>query len=132
MAGLTGDPDAAQAHHRSAWQAASRSPASGARAGATALEGLACAAVARGDAERAAELLGTAARWRQWRHQPALRTERHDVDRAAARARELLGDHAYDEAYLRGLVPPPGVVVDLQQPVEPQLAAWLREPVRPV
>ena len=131
VAGLVGDLDVAEAHHRAAWQAASRSPAAGARAGATALEGLACVAVARGDATLAANLLGTAARWRQWRHQPALRTERHDIERATAVARDLLGEPAYAEAYARGLAPAPDAVLDLQQPVEPQLAAWLREPVRP-
>jgi predicted ATPase/DNA-binding SARP family transcriptional activator len=130
VAELTGDLEVAESHHRAAWQAAARAPGAGVRAGATALEGLACVAVARGDASLAANLLGTAARWRQWRHQPALRTELPDVARAAARARELLGEHAYGEAYSRGLQPPPGVLVDLQQPVEPQLAAWLRQPVR--
>ncbi|HYZ09923.1 MAG TPA: hypothetical protein VE709_15330, partial [Pseudonocardiaceae bacterium] len=66
-----------------------------------------------------------------WRHQPALRTERHDIERATAAARDLLGEPAYAEAYARGLAPAPDAVLDLQQPVEPQLAAWLREPVRP-
>jgi tetratricopeptide (TPR) repeat protein len=85
-AALRGDLDAADACHRSARQAAAHAPGAGARAGATALEGLAVVACGRGDGERAAELLGAAARWRQRAHQPALRREQHDVDRATARA----------------------------------------------
>jgi tetratricopeptide (TPR) repeat protein len=128
---LVGDLPAAEAHHRTAWQTASRAPAAGARAAATALEGLACTAAARGDATLAAALLGTAARWRRWRHQPALRIEAADITRATDRARGLLGDTGYERAYARGLQPPPDAVVDLQQPVEAQLAAWLREPAHP-
>jgi predicted ATPase/DNA-binding SARP family transcriptional activator len=130
VAAVTADLDSAEGHHRSALQAAARSPAAGARAGAAALEGLADTAAARGDAGRAANLLGTAARWRQWKHQPAWRTEQQVIDRATTRARGLLGDHAYDQAYGRGLEPPPGTVVDLQQSVEQQLATWLRAPVQ--
>ena len=129
LAALAGDLDTAESHHRAAWQAAARAPAAGARAGATALEGLAGTAAARGDGTRAANLLGTAARWRELRHQPALRTERHDIDRAAAPARDLLGAAGY-KAYTRGLPLPPDAVVDLRQPAHPQLAAWLREPVQ--
>jgi hypothetical protein len=93
------------------------------------LEGLAHAAAGRGDAGRAANLLGTAARWRQWRHQPAWRTELPVIDRATSQARSVLGDDAYDQEYARGLEPPPGTVVDLHQSVQLQLTAWLREPV---
>ena len=125
------DLDAADAHHRAAWQAAARAPAAGARAGATALEGLAGVAVARGDGTRAAHLLGTAARWRQLRHQPALRTERRDVDRAAAAARDLLGEPAYTQAHAHGLQLPPDAIVDLHRPAHAQLAAWLAEPAGP-
>jgi tetratricopeptide (TPR) repeat protein len=133
VAEQSADLNAAEAYHRSAWQAAAQSVTAAAGAAATALEGLACAAVARGDGETAARLLGTAAMWRYWHHRPALGTEQHDIDRAAAGARGLLGEHAYRAAYAHGLQPPPGIVVDLQHPVEPQLAAWLREPVqRPV
>jgi tetratricopeptide (TPR) repeat protein len=129
-AALDGDLDAADAYHRSAWQAATQSPAAGARAAAIALEGLAGVAAARGDGARAAELLGTAARWRQWRHQPTLRREQHDINHATTHTRDLLGEPAYHQAYTRGLQPPPGTVVDPEQPVEPQLAAWLRQPLR--
>ena len=128
-AALRANLDDAAAYHRSAWQVAAHSPAAGARAAATALEGLAGVAAIRGDGSRAAELLGTAARWRQWRHQPPLRREQHDIDRATAHARDLFGEPAYRQAYTRGLQPPPGAVVDPEQPVEPQLAAWLRQPV---
>ncbi|HVH23414.1 MAG TPA: AAA family ATPase, partial [Pseudonocardia sp.] len=131
LAAHTADLDAADAHHRAAWQAAARAPAAGARAGATALEGLAGVAVARGDGIRAAHLLGTAARWRQLRHQPALRTENHDIDRAAAAARDLLGDPGYAHAHAHGLQLPPDAVVDLRQPAHAQLAAWLPEPSGP-
>jgi len=130
VAALNGDLDMAETHHRSALQAAARSPASGARAGAAALEGLAYTAAARGDGVRAGNLLGTAARWRQWIHQPAWRTELRVIDRATTLARAVLGDHAYDQAYGRGLEPPPGTVVDLQQSVEQQLTTWLREPAQ--
>lgn len=131
VAELAGDLDTAESGHRAAWRAAARAPAAGARAGATALEGLACTAAARGDGACAAKLLGSAARWRELRHQPALRTERHDIERAAATARDLIGSPAYDQAYARGLQLPVDAVVDLGQPAHPQLATWLREPVRP-
>jgi tetratricopeptide (TPR) repeat protein len=131
IAGLVGDLPTAEAHHRAAWQAAARAPAAGARAAATALEGLACTAATRGDATLAAALLGTAARWRHRHHQPALRTEAADITRAADRARDLLGQTDFAQAYARGLEPPPDAVVDLQQPVEAQLAAWLRQPAHP-
>jgi predicted ATPase/DNA-binding SARP family transcriptional activator len=131
LACLAGDLDTAESQHRAAWQAAARAPAAGARAGATALEGLAGTAAAHGDGNRAANLLGTAARWRQLRHQPTLRTERHDIERAAEAARDLIGTPAYEQAYTRGLQLPPDAVVDLRQPAQPQLAAWLREPARP-
>ena len=133
VAELSADLNAAEAYHRSAWQAAAQSVTAAAGAAASALEGLACAAVARGDGETAANLLGTAARWRRWLHRPALGTEQRDIDRAAAGARGLLGEHAYRAAYTHGLQPPPGTVADLQHPIEPRLAAWLREPVqRPI
>jgi hypothetical protein len=128
-AALGADLDAADAYHRSAWQAASRARAAGARAAAIALEGLAGVAAARADGVRAAELLGTAARWRQWRHQPPLRRERHDIDRAAGRARDSLDEPTYRQSYDRGLQAPPSAVVDLEQPVELQLAAWFCPPV---
>jgi hypothetical protein len=125
------DLDAADAHHRAAWQAAARAPAAGTRAGATALEGLAGVAAARGDGTRAAHLLGTAARWRQLRHQPALRTEHHDIDCAAAAARDLLGESGYAQAHAHGLQLPPDAIVDLHGPAHAQLSAWLSEPARP-
>jgi predicted ATPase/DNA-binding SARP family transcriptional activator len=126
------DLDAADAHHRAAWQAAARAPAAGARAGATALEGLAgVAAAARGDGIRAAHLLGTAALWRQLRHQPALRTEHRDIDRAAAAARDLLGEPGYEQAHTDGLQLPPEAIIDLSRPAHAQLSAWLTVPARP-
>jgi tetratricopeptide (TPR) repeat protein len=122
VAELSGDLDAAEAYHRSAWQAAAQSVTAAAGVAAAALEGLACAAAARGDGETAADLLGTAARWRHWHHRPALGTEQHDIDRAVAGARALLGEHAYRAVYARGLQAHPGIIVDLQHPVEPRPA----------
>jgi tetratricopeptide (TPR) repeat protein len=107
VAELSGDLNAAVDYHRSAWQAAAQSVTAAAGVAAAALEGLACVAVARGDGETAARLLGAAARWRHWHHRPALGTEHHDIDRAAAAARRLLGEHPYRAAYARGLQPSP-------------------------
>jgi hypothetical protein len=60
-----------------------------------------------------------------------LRTERHDIDRAATAARNLIGPAGYQQAYTRGLQLPPDAVVDLREPAQPQLAGWLREPAHP-
>jgi hypothetical protein len=70
------------------------------------MEGLACVAAARGHAARAAALLGTAARWRAETHRPATPLEQHDIDRAADRARALLGPDAYAAAEHAGLTNP--------------------------
>jgi tetratricopeptide (TPR) repeat protein len=131
LATQAGDLDTAESHHRAAWQAAARAPAAGARAGATALEGLAGTAAAHGDGIRAAQLLGTAARWRQLRHQPALRTEHRDIERAVATARNLLGGPGYEQAHTDGLQLPPEAIIDLHRPAHAQLSAWLTEPARP-
>jgi predicted ATPase/DNA-binding SARP family transcriptional activator len=98
------DLDSAEFSHRRAWQTAPGHAA--------ALEGLACVAGARGDAEAAARLLGAAAAWRRRRHRPAGRLERADADRAAQRARAALGDSEFDAAYRGGQAQPDAVLVD--------------------
>jgi oxygen-independent coproporphyrinogen-3 oxidase len=98
VAEADGDLDSAEFFHRRAWQTAPGHAA--------ALEGLACVAGARGDAEAAARLLGAAAAWRQRRHRPADRIERADADRAEQNARTTLGDLGFDAAYRAGHAQP--------------------------
>jgi predicted ATPase/DNA-binding SARP family transcriptional activator len=98
------DLDSAEFSHRRAWQTAPGHAA--------ALEGLACVAGARGDAEAAARLLGAAAAWRRRRHRPAGRLERADADRAEQRARAALGDSDFDAAYEAGQAEPDAVLDD--------------------
>jgi hypothetical protein len=98
VAELSGDLAAAEHHHRQAWQLTVAAGHVGAGAGAVAIEGLACIAAARGDGQSAAALLATAARWRAERHRPASPLEQYDIDRAADRARVLLGPDAYQAA----------------------------------
>ncbi len=104
VAEADGDLDSAEFFHRRAWQT---SPGH-----AAALEGLACVAGARGDAEAAARLLGAAAAWRQRRYRPADRIERADADRAEQNARTTLGDRGFDAAYRAGHAQPDLVLVD--------------------
>jgi predicted ATPase/DNA-binding SARP family transcriptional activator len=104
VAEADGDLDSAEFSHRRAWQTAPGHAA--------ALEGLACVAGARGDAEAAARLLGAAAAWRRRRHRPAGRLERADADRAEQRARAALGDSGFDAAYRGGQAQPDAVLVD--------------------
>ena len=91
LAELSGDLDSAEFCHRRAWQTAPGQAA--------ALEGLACVAAARADVFNAAQLLGAASWWRGQRHRPISRLELLDAQRAEDRARCLLGDDAYGEAY---------------------------------
>jgi len=91
LAELSGDLDSAEFCHRRAWQTAPGQAA--------ALEGLACVAAARADVSAAARLLGAASWWRGQRHRPISRLELLDAQRAEDRARGLLGDDAYEEAY---------------------------------
>jgi predicted ATPase/DNA-binding SARP family transcriptional activator len=91
VAELSGDLAAAEAHHRDAARLAGEAGHVGAAARAMAMEGLACVAAARGDGEHAVVLLATAARWRDEAHRPASPLELHDIERAANRARDLLG-----------------------------------------
>jgi Flp pilus assembly protein TadD len=94
LAEHSGDLDSAEFSHRRAWQTAPGHAA--------ALEGLACVASVRGEAEHAARLLGAASWWRGKRHRPISRLERVDVARAAERARAVLGDDAFEVAYRHG------------------------------
>jgi predicted ATPase/DNA-binding SARP family transcriptional activator len=94
LAEADGDLDSAEFFHRRAWQTAPGHAA--------ALEGLACVAAARGDAEATAGLLGAAAAWRRERHWPASRLERVDAERAEHGARAVLSDSAFDAAYQVG------------------------------
>jgi predicted ATPase/DNA-binding SARP family transcriptional activator len=99
VAELTGDLDSAERHHRQAWETATKAGLVGNGAAAAALEGLACVAAARDDGVTAAGLLGAAARWRDERGRPASPMEQADIDRAADRARNLLGDEPYATAW---------------------------------
>jgi predicted ATPase len=66
------------------------------------IEGLAGVAAARGHAERAARLLGSAAAIRAQMGAPVVQPERADVDRASTSARRALGHKAFDHAYRDG------------------------------
>jgi tetratricopeptide (TPR) repeat protein len=107
VAELSGDLAAAQRQHRQALLLASDAGHVGAAVRAVAMEGLACVAAAGGDGQTAATLLGTAARWRAEAHRPATPLEQHDIERAANRARELLGPDAYAAAEQAVLTQPP-------------------------
>jgi tetratricopeptide (TPR) repeat protein len=104
LAEADGDLDSAEFAHRRAWQTAPEHAA--------ALEGLACVAGARGDAEAAARLLGAAAAWRQRQHRPAGRLEQADAHRAEQSARAALGDSAFDAAHRAGQAQPDAVLDD--------------------
>jgi len=104
VAEADGDLDSAEFSHRRAWQTAPGHAA--------ALEGLACVAAARADAEAAARLLGAAAAWRQRRHRPAGWLERADAHRAEQSARTALGDRKFDAAYRAGQAEPDAVLDD--------------------
>ncbi|GAB3309666.1 BTAD domain-containing putative transcriptional regulator [Geodermatophilus aquaeductus] len=104
VAEADGDLDSAEFSHRRAWQTAPGHAA--------ALEGLACVAAARDDAEAGARLLGAAAAWRRRRHRPAGRLERADAGRAEQRARAALGDEGFDAAYRAGHAEPDAVLDD--------------------
>ena len=80
----------------------------GAAARPAALEGLACVAVARGEAARAARLLGAAAADRDRPGRPADAVEQEDVDRARSGARTALGEQAFAEAVTEGRRTGPG------------------------
>lgn len=102
VAELSGHLEEAEAQHRAAWDLASRDTAPdavNAGAAAVALEGLACVATARDDGEAAVHWLGAAAEWRERRGRPANVVERRDVERATARARDLIGAPAYDLSF---------------------------------
>ncbi len=96
VAELTGDLTAAERLHREAYHLATSAGNTAAAARAVAVEGLACVAAARGDGRSAATLLATAAHWRTGTGRPASPLERHDIERAADRARAVLGHDAYE------------------------------------
>ncbi|MEV6002877.1 BTAD domain-containing putative transcriptional regulator [Streptomyces griseomycini] len=95
-----GDARRAGELHRDGFAAAHRS--GDPRAVALALEGLAGARAAAGRSEEAASLLGTAAAVRDAVGAPLPPAERADVDRAAGRAREALGESGFAAAFARG------------------------------
>jgi tetratricopeptide (TPR) repeat protein len=66
------------------------------------LEGLGEVAIALGDAERAARLLGAAAAVRESRNVPIPPIERADVESAVARAQTALGEAAFAAAWAEG------------------------------
>lgn len=96
---LSGDLVGAERCHREALEAGREHAVFFA---ASCIEGLACVAAARGDAQRAAHLLGSAARIRQATGSPLPYPEQADVDRAAAAARLALGDEAFQHACEEG------------------------------
>ena len=104
LAELSGDLDSAEFSHRRAWQTAPGQAA--------ALEGLACVAAARGEAQHAARLLGAASWWRGKRHRPLSRLDLVDVERATGTARALLGDGVFESVYRNGTAEPHTVVAD--------------------
>jgi hypothetical protein len=77
------------------------------RALALAFEGLAGARALAGEHEHAARLLGAAHAARTSAGAPLPPAERGDADRAAACAREALGDAAYTAAFEQGRATPP-------------------------
>jgi tetratricopeptide (TPR) repeat protein len=111
LAELAGDLDDAESFHRRAWRA---QPGH-----ASALEGLACVAAARGDAGTAARLLGAASAWREARHRPATRLEAADRARAEDHAVDQLGKDGFQAAYAAGREQPQAVVQELDATAAP-------------
>jgi predicted ATPase/DNA-binding SARP family transcriptional activator len=99
LAEVAGDLETAERHHRQAWRTATEAGPVGAGAAAVAIEGMACVAAARGEGRTAASLLAAASRWREERGRPATPLELDDVQRAAGRSRDLVGDAAYEAAW---------------------------------
>ncbi|MEU5096465.1 BTAD domain-containing putative transcriptional regulator [Streptomyces sp. NPDC020996] len=97
IAELSGDLEAAEAHHRSARTAAAK--ASGSAALAAATEGLASVRAALGDGTAAARLLGEAAHHRSVHHTPPSPSESADIERTVRRAQSLVGGDAYRRIY---------------------------------
>ncbi|MFD3840204.1 BTAD domain-containing putative transcriptional regulator [Streptomyces sp. NPDC058642] len=100
IAELRGDRDAALTHHTEGLSAARTT--GDPRAVALALEGLAGAHHLAGRSERAARLLGTAARFRTSVRAPLPPAERGDVDRITAAVRTVLGDSPFAAEFARG------------------------------
>lgn len=97
---MLGDLAGAERSHRQALAMAKERGATSAVA--LGVEGLAGVAAARGDAKRAARLLGSAAAIRAQLGAPLAEPERADVDRATSAARRVLGTRAFDHAYRDG------------------------------
>ncbi|WP_435107428.1 AfsR/SARP family transcriptional regulator [Nocardiopsis synnemataformans] len=86
------------------------------RALALALEGVAAAHTLTGRHGVAAGLLGTAEALREGAGAPMPAGERGDVDRAAARARAVLGEAEFGRAFARGRARPPADLFDGEDP----------------
>ncbi|NKY99403.1 AfsR/SARP family transcriptional regulator [Nocardiopsis alborubida] len=86
------------------------------RALALALEGVAAAHTLTGRHGAAAGLLGTAEALREGAGAPMPAGERSDVDRAAARARAVLGEAGFGRAFARGRARPPADLFDGEDP----------------
>ncbi|OPC76947.1 AfsR family transcriptional regulator [Embleya scabrispora] len=97
VAELRGDPRTALEMQLAGLSAARA--AGDARSVALALEGLAGAQVLAGHADQAARLLGAAAAARRSVGTPLPEGERDDVARIEARARDIVGDARFDDAY---------------------------------
>jgi tetratricopeptide (TPR) repeat protein len=91
---------------------------------ANAAEGLAGALALRGDAEQAASMLGAADALRRRSGGPMPAAERFDVDRAERRARQKLGDTAFDLAFAVGAADPDVTIrTTLSEPVSGQVSS---------
>ncbi|MFC9086858.1 AfsR/SARP family transcriptional regulator [Nocardiopsis dassonvillei] len=86
------------------------------RALALALEGLAAAHTLTGRHGEAAGLLGAAEALREGAGAPVSAAERGDVERAAARARAVLGEAEFARAFARGRTRPPADLLDGGEP----------------
>jgi ATP/maltotriose-dependent transcriptional regulator MalT len=103
-ADLVGDADMAFAAQQEALTIALELGAT--RVVANAVEGLAGALALRGDAEHSARLLGAADALRRRSGGPMPAAERFDVDRAERRARQAVGDAAFEAAFAAGAADP--------------------------
>jgi predicted ATPase/DNA-binding SARP family transcriptional activator len=108
---LRGDAAGALRLHREGLAAARLS--GDPRALALALEGLAAAHTLTGRHGEAAALLGAAEALRAGAGAPVPAAERGDVERAAARARAVLGEAEFARAFARGRTRPPADLADL-------------------
>jgi ATP/maltotriose-dependent transcriptional regulator MalT len=121
-ADLTGDVDTALEAQREGLDVALLMGS--ARVIANAVEGLAGALALAGEAQSAASLLGAADALRRRSGGPMPAAERFDVDRAERRARQQLGDTAFDQAFAAGAADPDMTVGTVSpQPVSGQVSS---------